>query len=177
MKTRILIVESCLLSFVAGSALAKGGKPEPPPGEPYSGYAVMCAMLDPGVYMEDDKYGHLRDAVMLYRIITDSPYTTGWETLMMNYDIRIKSGKGVSWGYLEMEPDAFSGTFEEFWSATAKRFVWDISGEYIGQGDLEGISATYELTPGDIEDVPPDTCGGGPILDVQEVTGYVILPE
>ena len=41
------------------------GKPEPPPvGEPYSGFSAMCGMLDPGVYTEDDRYAHLRDAVM-----------------------------------------------------------------------------------------------------------------
>jgi hypothetical protein len=137
----------------------------------------MCGMLDPGVYTEDDRYAHLRDAVMLYRNVTDSPYTTGWETLVMNYDLKIKSGFGTSWGSLVMEPDAFTGSYTEDWTATAKRFVWDISGTYIGNGDLEGVSVTYALTPGDITTVPANTCDGGPITDVQNISDYIVLPE
>jgi hypothetical protein len=160
-----------------GSGLAKGGKPEPPPtGLPYSGYSVMCGMLDPGVYTENSKYAFLRDAVVVYHNVTDSPYTTGWETLVMNYDLRLKSGKGISWGSLVFEPDAFSGNFTEDWTATAKHFVFDISGVYLGNGDLEGVRVTYELTSREINTVPADACGGGPIFDAQDISGYIILP-
>jgi len=179
MKTGLVVIAACLTMVFAGSTLAKGGKPEPPPtGVPYNGYSVMCGVLDPGVYTEDEdgKYGHLRDAVLLYHNVTDSDYTTGWETLVMNYDIKLKGGKGVSWGSLLFEPDAFTGNFTEEWTATAKHFVWDISGVYVGNGDLDGIRVTYELAPGDINTVPVDACAGGPIFDVQEISGYIIFP-
>ena len=176
MKNRILILATCLICVLAGSALAKGGKPEPP-GTPYAGHAALCAILNPGDYTEDDRYAHLREAVMLYRWISDQPLTTGWEVLEMNYDLRLKGGKGSSWGYSEFEPDAYTGMLEEAFSATAKHFVWDISGELTGTGDLEGVTVTYALTQGEIDDVPADTCGAGPVLDVQIVSGYIQTAE
>jgi hypothetical protein len=166
------------MAFCSTVLWAAQGKPEPPPvGQPYSGFATLCGMLDPGVYTEDDHYAHLRDAVMLYRIVTDSPYVTGWETLVMNYDLKVKSGKGTSWGSLTMEPDTFTGYYTEDWVATAKRFEWDISGEYLGSGDLAGVTVTYQLTQASIGSVPADTCGGGPIFDVQMISGYIVLPD
>jgi len=177
MKTGLAVFAACLTMVCAGSAPAKGGKPEPPPGVPYSGYSVMCGMIDPGEYWEADKYAHLRDAVLLYHNVTTSPYTTGWETLFMNYDLRTKSGKGVSWGSLVFQPDSMAGSFEEDWSATAKHFVWDISGVYLGTGALEGITVTYELSPRDIGTVPADACGEGQLIyDAQDISGYIIFP-
>ena len=177
MKTGLVVIAACLTMVFAGSTLAKGGKPEPPPtGVPYSGYSVMCGIIDAGVYTERDKYAHLRDAVLRYHNVTDSPYTTGWETLVMNYDLRIKSGRGTSWGSLVFEPDAFTGNFTEDWTATAKHFVWDISGMYVGNGDLTGVTVTYELTPRDIDTVPTDACDGGPIFDAQDISGYISFP-
>ena len=176
MKTGLAVLATCLAMVFAGSTVAKGGKPEPPPtGMPYSGYSVMCGVLDPGLYTEDDKYAHLREAILLYHNVTDNEYTTGWETLVMNYDLKLKGGKGVSWGSLVFQPDTLPGYFVEDWTATAKHFVWDVSGVYLGTGDLEGVSVTYELSPGDIDTVPPDACGGGPIFDVQDITGYIIF--
>jgi len=132
-------------------------------------------MLDPGVYTEDSKLATLRDAVLLYHNVTDNSYTTGWETLVMNYDLKVKNGQGTSWGSLVFEPDEFAGTFTENWTAKAKHFVWDISGVYVGNGDLEGVTVTYELSPRELSTVPLDACDGGPIFDAQDISGYIIF--
>ena len=160
------------------STLFAKGKPEPPPvGQPFTGFSALCQILDPGTYTEAKNTASLRDALMVYRDVTDSPVTTGWVTGSMNYDMNTKSGSGTSWGTMVLEPDTYTGTLTEDYSATAKRFVFDISGELVGTGDLEGVRVTYTLTPGDPSSVPADTCGGGPILDVQNYDGYIQMPE
>lgn len=162
----------------SSTLLAKGGKPEPPPvGEPFTGFSALCQILQPGVYTEAKNTASLRDALMLYRDVTDSPITTGWVTGSINYDMNTKSGSGSSWGTMVLDPDDYTGTLTEDYTATAKRFVFDISGEFTGTGDLDGVRVTYTLTPGDPSSVPADTCGGGPILDVQEYNGYIQMPE
>jgi hypothetical protein len=36
---------------------------------------------------------------------------------------------------------------------------------------------TYALTLGEIGDVPADSCGDGPVLDVQNMSGYIQIAE
>jgi hypothetical protein len=157
----------------------RGYDPEltkPELGTPFTGHGVLCGILDQGVYTETKKTGSLRGAVLLYRIITDSPVVSGWETLNMNYDQHLKSGKGESWGTLVLESDVYDGALEEDWSAYSKRFVWYISGTYIGTGELEGYKVDYTSTVGDIASVPADTCGDGPVFAVDDLNGHVYAP-
>ena len=152
----------------------------PDVGVPFTGYSVLCEVLDPGTYVEDRNRGSLRDAVLRYRALTDQPETTGWVTLSMNYDIHLKSGKGTSWGESELVPDIGMGTFvEEEYSLKAKKFVWDVSGTMIGTGAFEGYTVDFFETPADIDDVPADTCGDPsvtPVLGVSNFSGYIYTP-
>jgi hypothetical protein len=147
----------------AKTLLAKG-KPEPlPVGEPFKGFSALCKILDPGVHAEAKNTASLTAAVMLYRDVTDSPITTGWVIGSMNYDMNTKSGSGTGWGTMVRDPDSYTGTLIEDDTATAKRFVFDSSGAFIGTGDPSSV--------------PGDMCGGGPIMDVQNYDGYIQMPE
>ena len=158
----IIVLLSMFFALPTGVCAAEGPRgydPEltrPEFGVPFTGYSVLCEILDPGIYVEERNRGSLRDAMLLYRALTDQPVTTGWVTMSMNYDLRLKSGSGKSWGELVLEPDMAMGTLVEDYSIKAKKFVWYISGTMIGTGDLAGYEVDYVESPADIGSVPSD---------------------
>ena len=163
------------LMYAAG-AVAKGPNHPPVEGESYTGYSALCEILDMGEYDEEGNIGMLREALLLYRIETNSEYVTGWHTMEMNYDQHLKSGRGISWGEGVFEPDEYTGTFTEEYAITARHFVWDISGTWIGHDDLEGITVDYVSTPIGLPDpspVPDDFCGETPVMGLELIEGFI----
>ena len=185
-KNFIIVLLSMFFTLPTGVYAGEGPRgydPElsrPELGVPFTGYSVLCEILDPGTYVEDRNRGSLRDAVLRYRALTDQPETTGWVTLTMNYDLHLKSGKGTSWGESELVPDMGMGTFvEEEYTIKAKKFVWDVTGTMIGTGGFEGYTVDFFETPADIDYVPADTCGDPsvtPVLGVSNFSGYIYTP-
>ena len=177
----ILSMFFALPTGVYGAGGPRGYDPElsrPELGVPFTGYSVLCEILDPGTYVEDRNRGSLRDAVLRYRALTDQPETTGWVTLTMNYDLHLKSGKGTSWGESELVPDMGMGTFvEEEYTIKAKKFVWDVTGTMIGTGGFVGYTVDFFETPADINDVPADTCGINPVMGVSNFSCYIYAPQ
>ena len=178
----IIVLLSVFFALPAGVYAAEGPRgydPEstrPEIGIPFTGYSVLCEIIDMGIYVEERNRGSLRDALLLYRALTDHPVTTGWVTMSMNYDQNLKSGNGKSWGESVLEPDTYMGTLVEDYSIKAKKFVWYISGTMTGTGDLAGYKVDYVETPADIGSVPPDTCGETPVLGVGNFSGYIYEP-
>ena len=168
----------------------RGYDPElsrPETSEPFDfeGYSVLCEVVDLGTIVEDRNRESLRGAVLRYRALTNRPETTGWVTVLMNYDQHIKSGKGTSWGESEFVDDMGMVTFiEESFENESKHFVWDVSGTMIGTGIYEGYMVDYVETPVNSEDVlgdevPLDTCGDpedDPVLGVSTFNGYIYEP-
>ena len=172
---RMGVVLLATLMYSAGAA-AKGPHHPPVDGIPYTGYGALCGIIDMGDYDEEGNIATLREAVLLFRVVTDHPIVTGWYTQEMNYDQHLKSGRGTSWGEGVLEPDDFDGTLTEEFAITAKRFVWDIYGTFIGNGDLEGILVDYVSTPIEIPDpspVPEDFCGETPVMALELFEGYI----
>ena len=166
------ILATLMFSPVAGAVNGYG--PNHPDGIPYTGYGALCEILDMGDYDEERNIAMLRDAVLLFRVVTDHPMVTGWYTQVMNYDQHLKSGRGISWGEGVLEPDGYGGELTEEFAITARHFEWDIYGTFTGNGDVEGILVDYVSTPlDDITVVPPDFCGDGPAMAVELFEGYI----
>jgi hypothetical protein len=172
LKMGVVLLATLMYSAGAG---AKGPN-HPVDGVPYAGYGALCEILEMGTYVEVDGIGMLRGAVMLYRVVTDSPFMTGWHTMTMNYDQHLKSGRGTSWGEGVFQPDTCTGNFTEEYAITARHFVWDIYGTFIGNGELEGILVDYVSTPIEIPNpspVPEDFCGETPVLGLEVFEGFI----
>jgi hypothetical protein len=183
MKLTKTLLSTLLIGLLAtllysAAAVAKGPNHPPVDGIPYTGYGALCGILDMGDYDEEGNIAMLRDAVLLFRVVTDHPIVTGWYTQVLNYDQHLKSGRGTSWGEGVLEPDTYNGTLTEEFAITAKRFVWDIYGTFVGNGDLEGIVVDYVSTPlDDLSLVPDDFCGETPVMALELFEGYIHIVE
>ena len=173
---KVVLVLLATLMYAAG-AVAKGPHGPPVDGEPFTGYSGLCEILNMGTYEERGYIGMLRDAEMRYRVETNSPFMTGWHTMSMNYNQHLKNGRGTSWGEGVLEPDTYpDGTFTEEYAITARDFVWDIHGTFIGTGELEGILVDYVATPvfePEPDLLPEDFCGDTPVLFVELFEGVI----
>ena len=179
LKKWIAFMGTVLVLFMVASTFAyaangpRGYSPGKQDGVAYSGVGALCAVLEPGEYIETDKEATLRDALLYYRMVTDHPMTTGWLTLEMNWDLNLKGGSGKGWGESIFEPDTYTGTFLEEYSIKARKFVWYVTGIWYGTGDLEGISVDYTSEQLDPSQAPPDICGGAPVLGFETIEGYI----
>lgn len=102
------------------------------------GMSVIDSVLVDGEYSMNGTVLSARGAVYLY-VDSGSPYVTGTDTVVINYDLDLATGSGELWGTDRIEQVAFpGGAFDCVWHGTFKDFRWDGKVVCHGDGSLDG---------------------------------------
>jgi len=133
--------------------------------EPYEGTATLCAVDMTGVtQVVKGKKGitYIYNQKLLFRIDSDNILMHGWEVLTSNTKAK-PDGGGYSWGEALLTPDGYEGvaTLVDNFKFPVRQ-ADNITGTYIGTGDLVGVTVDYALIPAAPPSLPLDACVGMP---------------
>jgi len=165
-KLSFLLKVGLLLTVLLASALpaqAEAVKTE------FTGSSALMGLIDPGVETHPDGNVHVRGLTLLYFDDLSDPRVSGFDTVVVNYNMRTVSPPafitGPMWGTLHIENEG--GYWDGTWTGVRDEegFAY-LRGVAHGHGGYEGLKATYDLTR-----LSPDPNGSF------DVTGTIIEPQ
>jgi hypothetical protein len=128
----------------------------------FTGTSIFDHEISPAEEWEDGNVYHLRNMVWVYEVVTSDPRVTGWDTVVINFDLALDAWEGTLWGKDRLEPTAYpDGWYDCTWQGTWNPDEpWAWAGKVVchGGGTLRGWQLRYEMG------------------SVPEIAGYAFLP-
>jgi hypothetical protein len=135
----------------------------------FTGLSHLAGLLDPGVETYPDGNVHVRGLTLLYFDHLSDPRVTGFDTVVVNYNMQTVSPPvlitGPMWGTLHIENEG--GYWDGTWTGERDEqgFAY-LRGVAHGHGGYEGLKVNYDLTR-----LSPDP------NDTFTITGTIIDPQ
>ena len=145
-KLSLLFKASLFLTILLAAAVparAQAVKTE------FTGVSYLAGLIDPGVETYPDGNVHVRGLTLLYFDDLSDPRVTGFDTVLVNYNMRSAPSPvvitGPMWGTMHIENEG--GYWDGTWTGVRDEqgFAY-LRGVVHGHGGYEGLKANYELT-------------------------------
>lgn len=114
---------------------------------PVQAFEYVSAPPFMGDYSLRGNVESIRGMVLTYTV-TGSDLLAGTDTVVVNYNLNLKSGSGALWGTNRLEPSAHpGGHFDCSWQGTFHNFAWTGKTVCHGAGSLRGWQLRVAILP------------------------------
>lgn len=138
----------------------------------FTGLEVTCSEAPAAREWVSGDVLHVRGQLITTRIVTTDYRATGTNTIVLNYDLNLKSGNGGLYGWFHLQPDQVNGFWEGRFSGHFTNFVTSVHATGHGTGKLAGLKEMVKLKA---TSLPADNpCPTGTPTAATLVTGRIL---